>query len=413
MSNAPYTLITSDTHAGGSHAAYREYLDPKRREEFDNWRDAYRNPSQKHLGSKKKRNWDNELRVKDQESQGVVGEVVFPNTVPPFYRQSIVITHPPGPDDYARCLAGIRAHNRWLVDFCAEYPERRAGVGLILANDIDAAVEDIEWIAKHDLRGGVLLPLIPDDAHWLKPIYHPDYDRLWAAIQDAGLVMNQHSGQGSPNYGHGIIGRALWIAETGFYSRRGYTHLIMSGVFERFPKLKYILTESGCAWAKDTLAQLDRIHHGIKAGSIGELDYHDARWQLNEPPSFYARRNCWYGASFPTAEELEGREALGLEKICWGNDYPHYEGTFPYNLETLRLTFHDISDKERRMILGENAAALYDFDLDKLVPVAARCGPTPEQVSTPLDFVPTDTTCNMLQAELRRRTDAKQAANVV
>ena len=409
MSNAPYTLITSDTHAGGNHAAYREYLEPKYQAEFDNWRDAYRNPSQKHLGSKKKRNWDNEMRVRDQESQGVVGEVIFPNTVPPFYRQSIVITHPPGPDDHKRCLAGIRAHNRWLVDFCAEYPERRAGVGLILVNDIDEAVEDVEWIAKQGLRGGVLLPLVPDDAHWLKPIYHPDYDRLWAAIQDADIVMNQHSGQGSPNYGQGIVGRALWIAETGFYSRRGYTHLIMSGVFERFPKLKYILTESGCAWAQDTLAQLDRIHHGIKVGSIGELDYHDAQWGLNEPPSFYARRNCWYGASFPTSEELEGRDALGMDKICWGNDYPHYEGTFPYNLETLQLTFNDISDKERRMILGENAATLYNFDLDRLAPVAAQCGPTPAQLSMPCETIPEDATCHMLQAERRRRQQAGSA----
>ena len=34
-----------------------------------------------------------------------------------------------------------------------------------------------------------------------------------------------------------------------FFVQRGFTHLIMGGVFERFPRLKYILTESGCAWA--------------------------------------------------------------------------------------------------------------------------------------------------------------------
>ena len=30
MSNEPYSLITADTHAGGSQAPYREYLDPAR-----------------------------------------------------------------------------------------------------------------------------------------------------------------------------------------------------------------------------------------------------------------------------------------------------------------------------------------------------------------------------------------------
>ena len=85
MSNDPYLLITADTHAGGSHEQYREYLDPKYRDQFDEWRGGYKNPSQGHYGSKKMRNWDLEIRNNDQNSQGVVGEVVFPNTVPPFF----------------------------------------------------------------------------------------------------------------------------------------------------------------------------------------------------------------------------------------------------------------------------------------------------------------------------------------
>ena len=147
MSKPPYVLITADTHAGGSHAQYREYLDPEYREAFDEWRGGYKNPAQEHYGSKKKRNWDLEIRNGDQNSQGVVGEVVFPNTVPPFYKKSIVTTQPPKPAEYERCLAGIRAHNRWLVDFCAEDPDRRAGIGLILPNDMKEAVKDIEFIA--------------------------------------------------------------------------------------------------------------------------------------------------------------------------------------------------------------------------------------------------------------------------
>ncbi len=118
MTQDPYILITADTHGGGSHAQYREYLDPQWREPFDQWRGGYKNPSQEHYGSKKMRNWDYGIRNKDQDSQGVVGEVVFPNTVPPFYRKSIVTAHPPKPEDYQRCQAGIRAHNRWLKDFC-------------------------------------------------------------------------------------------------------------------------------------------------------------------------------------------------------------------------------------------------------------------------------------------------------
>lgn len=412
MSNDPYVLITADTHAGGSHAQYREHLDPEYRDAFDEWRGGYKNPSEEHYGKKKLRNWDLDIRNNDQNGQGVVGEVVFPNTVPPFYRKSIVTSGPPKPEEYKQCLAGIRAHNRWLKEFCEEDPLRRAGIGLILPNDLDEAIKDIEYIAKAGLRGGVLLPLIPPDANWLKPLYDPAWERVFAAIQDHDLVMNQHSGQGAPEYGEGLVAEALWISEVAFYCRAGYRHLLMSGAFEKFPKLKYILTESGCSWAPEMLAQLDRMHMGLKAGAIGEMHYEGEEWVLKEPPSFYAKRNCWYGASFPSKAELAGIDEVGVEKVLWGNDYPHYEGTFPYNLESLRLTFADIPEKERRMIFGENAAKLYNFDLDAMRASAAKHGPTPDQVNSPLPFdqIPRDSHCYLFTTALREAAE-KEAAS--
>ena len=403
MSNDPYMLITADTHAGGSHEQYREYLEPKYREQFDAWRGGYKNPSQAHYGNKKMRNWDLGIRSADQNSQGVVGEVVYPNTVPPFFNESIVTARPPKPDDYELILAGIRAHNRWLKDFCAEDPDRRAGVGLILPNDFDEAIKDIEFIAEAGLRGGVLLPLIPPDCTWLKPLYDPAWDRVFAAIQDHDLVMNQHSGQGSPDYGKSMVGQALWVTEVTYYCQAGYRHLIMSGVFEKFPKLKYVLTESGCAWAPALLQQMDRIHMGMQAGAIGELNYGDQQWVLCEPPSFYAQRNCWYGASFPSKADLDGIQNIGADKVMWGNDYPHYEGTFPYNLESLRLTFNDIPEDTRRKILGLNAADVYRFDLEKLAPLVREHGPTPQQVNEPLprEEIPRDSMCYLFQGALR------------
>lgn len=402
QSSEPYVLITADTHAGGSHAQYREYLDPKYRAAFDEWRGGYRNPSQEHYARKKLRNWDLAVRSEDQDSQGVVGEVVFPNTVPPFFRKSIVTAQPPKPEDYELTLAGIRAHNRWLVDFCAEDPVRRAGIGLILPNDLDEAVKDLEFIAENNLRGGVLLPLIPPDCTWLTPLYDPAWDKVFAAIQDLDLVINQHSGQGSPDYGSGPVPEALWISEVTFYCQAGFRHLLMSGVFERFPKLKYILTESGCGWVPAMLKQLDRIHMGFVHGAIGELSYEGMEWVLKEPPSAYAARNCYYGASFPSLDDLNGIDEIGVDRVLWGNDYPHYEGTFPYNLESLRLTFAGLPEAHRRALLGENAARLYNFDLDALKARAADVGPTPAQIDEPLpvEEIPRDSMCYLFQNAL-------------
>lgn len=398
-SDEPYIVITADTHAGASVATYRDYLDPKLRGAFDEWRSGYRNPSKEHIGKKKTKNWDSEERFADLEADGVVAEVVFPNTVPPFYPKAFHVCAPASPEQYKLWRAGTQAHNRWLVDFCAEAPERRAGIGLIHLNDLDDAIEDVQWIAEHGLRGGVLIPQPPDDMKHLKPLYAPEYDRLWAVIQDLDMPMNQHSGVGAPDYGPYPAAHPFWIMEVGFFSQRGFKSLIWGGVFERFPKLRFILTEAGCQWVPQLLTQMDRVHLGIKEGMMGEMDYSEVD-ALPEPPSFYAKRNCWYGTSFPGKSEIEGRYEVGIDKVCWGSDYPHYEGSFPFSRQAMRLAHAGLPEDEVRGLLGGNAAKFYDFDLEKLKPYAAKVGVLPKDVAEPLTEIPEGVTSPTLRKAL-------------
>src|SRR5262245_30262633 len=118
LSTDRYTVISSDTHAGRSHAMYREFLDPKYRDDFDARRGEYKNPFSDLVDQRRYRNWDDEMRNGQQDEDGVVGEVIFPNTVPPFFPNFVLFAKPPTPDEYEHRLAGIRAHNRWLEDFC-------------------------------------------------------------------------------------------------------------------------------------------------------------------------------------------------------------------------------------------------------------------------------------------------------
>ena len=154
------------------------------------------------------------------------------------------------------------------------------------------------------------------------------------------------------------------------------------------------------------MRQLDGMYMAWKAGAIGEIDT-SRDPALKEPPSFYAKRNCWYGASFPSPRDIAGREVVGVDKILWGNDYPHYEGCYPHSRENMRFAFSDIEQREVRMMLGENAAALYGFDLEALRPTAAGLGITPELVREPLDEIPADSTCITF---LRARAEAAMAA---
>jgi predicted TIM-barrel fold metal-dependent hydrolase len=383
--NDRYVVISTDSHAGGSHAMYREYLDKEFLDEFDAWRAKYSNPFRDLQDDGRTRNWDGELRLSDQRADGVVAEVAFPNTVPPFFPTGALLTPPPNADNYRRRLAGIRAHNRWMVDWVAQAPNERAGVAQIFLNDLDEAVKDVEFAAENGLRGGILLPAVPDDAKQIEPLYSPTYDRIWAACEANDVIVNQHSGGGSPSYGSYPAATFMFLAETTFYSKRGLTHLVLSGVFERFPALKYVLAEQGCAWVPPVLEAWDAYHQQMRdTGRVGELGF-TVDEVLPMAPSDYVKRNVWFAASFPGKGEVAAaREVLGTDRVMWASDYPHHEGTWPFTREALRWAFEGVPVEDTAKMLGGNAIDLYGFDGTALRALASEWGPTVTEVAEPL-----------------------------
>ena len=115
-------------------------------------------------------------------------------------------------------------------------------------------------------------------------------------------------------------------------------------------------------------------------GRVGELPA-DADL-LPHAPSIYFHRNCWMGASMPSPDEAEAIKVLGVDRVMWGSDYPHKEGTYPYSLEALQHSFCDWDEADLRLLLAGTAAEIYDLDLDMLD--ALEIGPMVADVATPL-----------------------------
>jgi predicted TIM-barrel fold metal-dependent hydrolase len=398
-----YTIISADCHAGASHETYREYLESKYVEDFDAWRAKYKNPFRDLQDGGRVRNWDDERRNGDEEKDGIVAEVVFPNTVPPFFPSFVLFARPPTPEQYEHRLAGVRAHNRWLADWCARFPERRAGIGQIFLNDVDDAIEDVKWIKEHGLRGGVLISAIAPDVDYVKPLYDPVYDPLWKVCEDLEVPVNSHGGTGLPDYGRYPAAALLFITEVQFYSQRPFVQLLVSGVFERFPKLKFVMTEMGCAWLPPMLRHFDGLLAQIrKTGRTGEMRYSDEHI-LPKSATEYFHQNCWMGVSQPGPADAAARYEIGLDRFMWGSDYPHDEGTGPYTREHLRQLFSDTDPDELQQILARSAADLYDFDLDALKPLAQQYGPTVAEIRQPLTELPEQPNEALLRAHRDRR----------
>jgi predicted TIM-barrel fold metal-dependent hydrolase len=397
-----YTIISVDGHAGAELRGYKPYLASRRHDEFEAWADSYVNPFADLLAPTAYRNWDSARRLEETESQGVVAEVLFPNTVPPFFAQGNLTALEPTADDYERRWAGLQAHNRWLADFCAQAPGRRAGLAQIFLNDVDDALAEVRWAKEHmHVFGGVLLPNVaPNSA--LAPLWDPCYEPLWDLCEELGVVLNVHAGSGLPDFGDLEAARAIMLIELAWFAHRAVWHLIFGGVLERHPNLRVVLTEQGTGWVPRGVETLDWFHRRMTHGGAAEAVFFGAVAKgMSLTPGEYFRRNFWIGASFLRPSESALRHEVGVDRIMWGADYPHSEGTYPYTTEALRAAFAPCPPDETRAMLETTAAAVYGFDLPALRVIGDRIGPTIDDVRVPLDPAdyPTDSTCNAFDLE--------------
>jgi predicted TIM-barrel fold metal-dependent hydrolase len=394
IADGHYVILSVDGHAGATIQGYRDYLPSKYHEEFDEWAKAFENPFDDLRAATAYRNWESQRRLEETSRDGLAAEVLFPNTIPPFFPSGNLTAYPPKAGEHELRWEGLKAHNRWLADFCNDAPGRRAGMAQLLLHDVDAAVQEIRWGRDAGLFGGVLLPGIPPDSG-LPPFIATEYEPIWATCEELDMPINHHAANAAPEYGPYDATMAMWLIEGGFFSHRALWMLIFAGVFERHPNLKLILTEGGADWVPGVLKVLDHQYDKMLDPNKNES------WiggrvikNMSMKPSEYYARNVWIGSSFTTPRENAMRYEVGVDRIMWGCDYPHRESTFPYTREALRYTFHETDPIEVAAMLGGNAARVYGFDLDRLRKVAVEIdAPTVDdvRVALPPDDIPADT----------------------
>jgi predicted TIM-barrel fold metal-dependent hydrolase len=408
MSSEHHIVISADSHCGADIWGYKPYLPSKYHAAFDEWADhieaEQRRADELFEGQERStrnvgvdgdpeldadRNYSSERRMREQTEDGAVGFVLFPNTQPPFAPAAATqFEAPPYGDNIEHRWAGLQAHNRWLLDFVNEAPAQRAGIAQIFLGDVEGSVSEIEWAAENGLRGGILVPGSPPDSPF-DPLYSTAYEPIWAAAAANDMTLNHHAGGATPAYGdHFPSSLAMFMLEVAWWSQRGLWHLMFSGVFERYPELRWANTETGTAWLPDTLAKLDSFYERMKYSEYGSESIFGgmAVAGMSLKPSEYWARQCYIGASFLRPSEAEMCREIGIDNIMWGSDYPHIEGSHPFTKEHLRLTFGLLPEDETTKLLTTNAARVYNFDLDALAPLAAKYCQTKAEIAGGIDY---------------------------
>jgi predicted TIM-barrel fold metal-dependent hydrolase len=404
------TLISSDGHVAAHMGDYRPYLESRYHEDFDAFLVDYRkygvvttdstnimnrlDPDVAAEWQEKVTNtgrldasWDPARRVAELDREGIAAEVLFQEFATPFLMSSpthaatLQVAQPT--DD--QLSAGYRAYNRWVSDFCAYAPHRWAPMAAISLHDVDAAVTEIEAVKKMGFSG-IALPALPGDD---RP-YQPQYDRIWAALQDNDLVVNIHVAIGSalPSYTQAptlTSARAMVGADIFTSVRNLLPSLILGGVLERFPRLRIVFTETHSDWV---LGALQRMDH--------QYDRSDLRRDIREVvpmrPSEYWRRQCYLGSSLFSRAEVAARHRIGLDKMMIGIDFPHSEGAWRFGTrEYVKATFgaEHVPPADARKMFGSNAAAVFGFDLPALDALAENIGLDEADALTPPAVQPT------------------------
>jgi predicted TIM-barrel fold metal-dependent hydrolase len=297
---------------------------------------------------------DPELRLRDQERDGVQAEVLYG-----------ILGSSTRMGDPEAAAEVIRIYNEWLADFCETHPDRYAGLACIPSQPIEAAVDEVRRVVKRGGVRGLDVANMPD----MPPLYEPYWEPLWEAIDDSGLPLHFHTVGGRiPD----AIRRTLWGGPTGDQgggmdyrvARAGFAvhitsfqmwmstvlmSMIYGGVLERHPRMRLVLGEGGIGWIPYILDRMD-LEWEDQFGDLG----------LSLRPSEYWHRQC--KATFQSDKVgLKLLEELGEDNVMWASDFPHPDGIWPDSREYIERELGHLPERVRRKIVCENAGRLYGF----------------------------------------------------
>jgi len=288
--------------------------------------------------------WEPAARLRDQDTDGVAAEILFSSAV----RQLYSIADEP----FQRAI--FRSYNAWLQEFCSHNPERLIGLPILSILDIEHAVADIGEYSKAGFRGVQIPTRIKDSGY-----YEAKYEPIWAALEETGMIVNVHTsatqGVARKHYeGPRDVDpkkQSLGLANKQAPAQQFLGNLILSGVFDRHPRLKVVCAEFDVGWVANLVQQVDYW--------FGRASTYDAEKNINkQPPSAYFKSNAFFTYQDDRAGVLT-TPVFGADNFLWASDYPHGVTTWPNSQATVERNCAGIDPAVKRKLNRDNVAKLY------------------------------------------------------
>jgi uncharacterized protein len=284
--------------------------------------------------------FDATVRLADMDSEGIDVAVLYPSIGLNFW----AVEDPP------TAVALARVYNDWLAGYCDADRSRLFGAAMLPLQDPAAAVAELRR-ARAEL--GFPAAFVRPNPCLGRAISHPAYEPLWDAAEELGVAIGIHEGSSNTIETLGMDRPfnplILHAVSHAFEQMLACAQLMVFGVMDRHPDLRFAFLEAGGGWAPYWLYRLDEQLHGF-GGFCPDLRLR---------PSEYFARQCWvsFEVDEPTLPAL--LPFVGEDRVVWGSDYPHHDATFPGAVKELREVIEPLAAPLQDKILGDNAAALY------------------------------------------------------
>lgn len=249
--------------------------------------------------------------------------------------------------------AYTRAYNRWVTEWCSGGEGRLFPTAHLSLTDPAGAATEITRAVGEGAVGGYVAPF----THDAKPFGHPDHDILFATCQDLDVPLALHptfepqwtKGERMGTWENVKNLKLLPMVMASDGVRQQFTTLFDYGVFDKFPKLRIVVLESGAGWLGYWLDRLDAV---FKHTPLAK------RVPLENPPSWYFENRCWISCDPDERTVPHLAERFGADRFMWASDFPHVDHTPEYvrDLEELAGMF---PDETRQAFLGDNARKLF------------------------------------------------------
>jgi predicted TIM-barrel fold metal-dependent hydrolase len=260
-------------------------------------------------------------------------------------------------EDAALELACVQAYNDFLIDEWASASPRFIPQCIVPLSPIDAAVTEIKRAVGKGHRG-VVMPSVPMLLREVPHINEPAYDPVWATCQDLGVPVCFHSGASRqiefPPYAgfSPQIASAMQAITRPVSTVLVVANFLFSRILDRFPKLKVVFAETSLAWGA---YELELADHQFERQRL-----HTEGYKLT--PSELFKRQCnlvgWFDATGPKT-----RSHIGVGNMLWSTNFPQPTSTWPESRHAIDRSFEGIPDSDRRQILVDNPARLYNLKL--------------------------------------------------